>query len=224
MAAAKVPKGIPSRVSVEPLESTLTSRLAKHPGGSQCDKETSKDEILEILRTRADRLTDEEFEEVLNMLDVEADDEVMAAHYEEIEVKVTADSGAGDHVSNSADLGSPVIRPSKGSKAGKAFMAASGDRIENEGEVDILLEGGSVPIKSVFQIANVTRPLMSISRICDHDDNTVKFDKHKGVVFNKRGKELCRFLRDGALYTMKFKVRRPAGNTASPFGRQGASR
>ena len=169
-------------------------------------------------------MTDEEFEDVLNMLDIEADDEIMAADYEEVEVKVTADSGAGDHVSNRHDLGSPEVRPSKGSKMGKAFMAASGDRIENEGESDVLLEGGSIPIKSVFQIANVTRPLMSISRICDHDGNTVTFDKDKGIVYNKNRKELCRFVRDGALYTMKFKVKRPSGNSASPFGRQGASR
>ena len=64
------------------------------------------------------------------------------------------------------------------------------------------------PIRSTFQAAKVTRPLMSISRICDND-NEVLFTKKEGIVRNSKGVTIARFPRQRGLYVGKFKLRNP---------------
>ena len=65
---------------------------------------------------------------------------------------------------------------------------------------------------SVFQIAAVTRPLMSVGKICD-EGHTVLFDDTKAVVCNSEGAEICRFERSprGGLYVARMKLRNPQG-------------
>ena len=66
-------------------------------------------------------------------------------------------------------------------------------------------------VQSVFQIAAVTRPLMSVGRICD-EGHTITFDNVCAVVHSKDGDELCKFHRTpGGLYVAKMKLRSPAG-------------
>ena len=70
-------------------------------------------------------------------------------------------------------------------------------------------------IESVFQIAAVTRPLMSIGKKCD-EGHTVTFDAVMAVLRGQDGEELYRFKRkDGGLYVANLKLRSPA-----VFGRQ----
>ena len=47
-------------------------------------------------------------------------------------------------------------------------------------------------VSSTFQIAKVTRPLMSVGHICDQGLHVV-FDKAKAVVSDKDGVEICVF-------------------------------
>ena len=62
---------------------------------------------------------------------------------------------------------------------------------------------------SVFQIAKVTRPLMSVGKICD-EGKTILFDKNTAKVLDKDGTEVCRFERQaGGLYVAKLKLRAP---------------
>jgi hypothetical protein len=66
----------------------------------------------------------------------------------------------------------------------------------------------------IFQIAAVTRPLMSVGKICDEGHN-ITFDAVQAIVREKNGTEICRFERSsGGLYVAKMKLRNPAG-----FGR-----
>ena len=51
-------------------------------------------------------------------------------------------------------------------------------------------------IQSVFQIVAVTRPLMSVGRICD-EGHSITFDAVMAVVRAQDGSELCRFQRNG---------------------------
>ena len=91
-----------------------------------------------------------------------------------------------------------------------------GGTIPNMGQSKLNLTDCGSDIESVFQIAAVTRPLMSVGRICD-EGHRVTFDSVMAVVNDKDGKELCRFHRkDGGLYVAKLTLRSPAG-----FGRQG---
>ena len=88
----------------------------------------------------------------------------------------------------------------------------------NQGQKHSNLATGDNQINSVFQIAKVTRPLMSVGRITDGGYNVV-FDKDKAVVSDQQGKEICRFLRQNGkgLYVCKLKLTKPSQG----FVRQG---
>ena len=65
-------------------------------------------------------------------------------------------------------------------------------------------------LQSVFQIAAVTRPLMSVGKICD-EGHTVTFSNVMAVVLGADASELARFHRNhNGLYIAKLKLRSPA--------------
>ena len=72
-------------------------------------------------------------------------------------------------------------------------------------------------VQSVFHIAAVTRPLISVGKLCD-DGHNITFDNTFAVVRDTEGQELCRFHREssGGFYVAKLKLKSPA-----VFGRQG---
>ena len=62
----------------------------------------------------------------------------------------------------------------------------------------------------MFQIAAVTRPLMSVGKICDAGPN-ITFDSVQAIVRDKGGSELCKFHRTpGGLYVAEMNLRNPA--------------
>ena len=86
-----------------------------------------------------------------------------------------------------------------------------GGTIPNLGQSQLNLSDSDKDIESVFQIAAVTRPLMSVGRICD-EGHSIAFNAVMAVVHGKDGAELCRFQRNGSgLYVAKLKFRIPAG-------------
>ena len=86
-----------------------------------------------------------------------------------------------------------------------------GGTIPNLGQSQLNLSDDDKDIKSVFQIAAVTRPLMSVGKICD-EGHTVTFSAVMAVVNASDGTELCTFRRNGnGLYVAKLKLRSPAG-------------
>ena len=58
----------------------------------------------------------------------------------------------------------------------------------------------SLLMSSIFQVAEITRPLMSVSRICDQGMSCV-FEKTHARVVDGNGNTVARFERDGGLYT-----------------------
>ena len=91
----------------------------------------------------------------------------------------------------------------------------NGAEVPNEGQVTLNLlaegsKGGDNMIKSVFQIAEITRPLMSVSKICELGLKCV-FDEHQPQVVSKNGKVLCTFERKGGLYVAKMTLKSPEG-------------
>ena len=65
-------------------------------------------------------------------------------------------------------------------------------------------------IKSIFQVAEITRPLMSVSRVCELGHKCV-FDDSKAEVIAKNGTVLCTFKRKGGLYVAEMKLKAPEG-------------
>ena len=71
------------------------------------------------------------------------------------------------------------------------------------------LNGSSVDMKSCFQIARVTRPLMSVGKMCDNG-LTILFDDKRAVVKDAGGLEVCTFERaPGGLYLGRFRLKSP---------------
>ena len=113
------------------------------------------------------------------------------------------------------------LRESEGSRNGKGFIAANGDRIKNEGEVLLNLEaangqGGVQAMRSTFQSARVSRPLMSVAQIRDHGYKCI-FEKDRATVVDKdlKPKFICE--RRGGLYTAPTKLKAPP--PPAPFQR-----
>jgi hypothetical protein len=63
-------------------------------------------------------------------------------------------------------------------------------------------------MSSIFQVAEITRPLMSVSKICDQDMVCI-FEKTHARILDGDGNVVARFERDGGLYTCTMKLRRP---------------
>ena len=133
--------------------------------------------------------------------------------WKDLEFEVALDSGAIVHVCSPEDCPGYMVAESPGSRRGQEFLMGDGGTIPNLGQSQLNLSDTSISrdIQSVFQIAAVTRPLMSVGRICD-EGHSITFNAIMAVVHGKDGSELCRFTRSaGGLYVAKLKLRSPAG-------------
>jgi len=128
--------------------------------------------------------------------------------WQEIDLTLTADSGAGNHVLSAEDIPGYSIVSSAGSRAGRGFIGVDGARIDNEGEAELNLAGPQGKFRSTFQVARVTWPLMSIARICDRGYEVV-FKKTHASVISSHGTEICKFARKGNLYMVDVKLLAP---------------
>ena len=142
---------------------------------------------------------------------------------EYIEIDVAADSGAGDHVLAKVDAPGHAVKESPGSKRGQKFKGAGGHVMDNEGQILLemlapLEDGKSNEIDVTWQVTDVCRPLLSISKVCDKGQHTVTFDAKRAVVRDSRGRIVCIFLRKGNLYIGRMKIKNPAHPS---FGGQG---
>jgi hypothetical protein len=91
----------------------------------------------------------------------------------------------------------------------KHFLGADGSIIENEGEKEVCLQDteSRVNINSIFQMANVTRALFSVSKVCDQGAE-VNINKHRAVI-TKEGKTVATFNRQRGLYVATMRLKRP---------------
>ena len=53
--------------------------------------------------------------------------------------EIVLDSGAADHVADPEDAPGQKVVPSPGSRKGAGFVAADGERIENQGQMELHL-------------------------------------------------------------------------------------
>ena len=139
-------------------------------------------------------------------------------------LRIALSSSAGDHVAGRDQVGKNSARPSLASEHGCHFVDAGGNRIQNQGESQLhMLEPGGKTTKSTFQVADVTRALYSVSKICD-DGCEVYFTATEAVI-TKNDVVVTRFVREGGLYVAEMQIKDEPGNgEASPFIGQGATR
>ena len=173
--------------------------------------------ILEIGDTEADKKPKGKWigRAWVNCMEIEdpEEDHILAAdteEYPEVEFEVALDSGSVVHVCASADSLGYALEESPGSRRGQQFVMGDGGKLGNLGQKVLKLGSEQCSdITSTFQIGNVTRPLMSVGKICD-EGLTVEFAKTRAVVLDKNKKIICIFERQsGGLNVAKMKLRAP---------------
>ena len=85
-------------------------------------------------------------------------------------------------------------------------------------KVEAQVGGQKYPLMSIFRIADITRPLMSVSNICDQGLQCF-YTADKAVVRNAKGEDVYKFQRRGGLYVATMKLKKPSepGTSPTPF-------
>ena len=137
-------------------------------------------------------------------------------HGEWTRISAVMDSGACAPVAPPDMLPEFPILPNAASRAGVSFSAANGDPIKRHGEqrVEVVTDNG-VPTEILFQLCDVTRPLVSISHICDKG-NRVIYGRSGGIILNLETGAEVPFYRHGAVYSVGLWVRRAPNSAAVP--------
>ena len=133
-----------------------------------------------------------------------------------IEIEVTVDSGACDTVMPASWCkGIAIVKSSIAD--GEEYEVANGESIPNLGERRCLLMtlGSTTAKKIVFQVADVHKPLLSISRCADMGFFTV-FNKTGGYLEDQVTGERVPLERKENLYVMKAWVKRDPEAPPSP--------
>ena len=97
-------------------------------------------------------------------------------------IKVTADSGASDHVAPLTTAKHIKIEATEASRKGLCYQAANGESISNMGQRNIkALTNEGEMVAMTWQVADIKRPLASVGRICDAG-NTAIFTRMGGYI------------------------------------------
>ena len=153
-------------------------------------------------------------QELNNFWGVEAVEELNALPEGEepefLEVEMTLDTGATVHACDRIDFPGCEVTESPGSTAGQHFQAAGGKLIPNEGQASIALFGpGGVEMAMTMQIAKITRPLLSVTKMTETGELSVLCKKDVALVLDSHGKTVATFNRKGGLYVSLMKYRNP---------------
>lgn len=129
-----------------------------------------------------------------------------------IRIECVADSGAAAPVAPPSMAPGVPIRESEGSREGRNFTTATGAPIKNLGEQELhIVTDNGLDTTVLFQLADVSRPLMSVSAICDKG-NRVIFGKSGGVIQNIATGQEIPFERQGGIYALGIWLRGPSGS------------
>ena len=141
-----------------------------------------------------------------------------------VKIEGVMDSGASESVAPPGLCADYPIMPSAGSKSGQMYTTAGKDEIPNMGEqiLDVILDNGK-ECQVKYQVAEVNRPLNSISEICDAaDGQVVIFGRSGGAVLNLATGEQTPFRRKDGIYVLDTWVKpRTTSSSSSGFPRQG---
>jgi len=137
-----------------------------------------------------------------------------------VRIKGVMDSGASESVAPPSMCPHYPVQESPGSKVGQCYLSASDDTIPNLGEqvLDVVTHGGSESTAK-YQMAEVTRPLNSVSEICDGGGEYgqyVIFGKYGGAIMNLETGMATHFEREDGVYCLDLWVKPRPG-----FQRQG---
>jgi len=146
----------------------------------------------------------------------EADDsarqELNAVDYAEGWVKITAvvDSGAGDNVLPQKELPFIPMSATERSKSGRGFCGPSGEPIQNFGQKKVIVKTAEGQARTTtWQVANVRRPLMSVSKMTKAG-NDVRFNDSQPHIHNVKTGERTKLRKEGNIFVVDLWVKLPA--------------
>ena len=119
---------------------------------------------------------------------------------------ITVDSGAADSVFPSTWLRRALLRASPGSIAGQFYVAASGTRLANLGQflLSFWTKDG-VLAEIMFQVADINKPLCSVSHLTDMG-YCVVFNRHNNrdvsYIMHKDTKQFWRMRRERGVFIL----------------------
>ena len=128
-----------------------------------------------------------------------------------IKVKTIPDSGCVEHITPPGLAAHIDPRPSPMSKRGGHYATANGGNVPNLGEKELETFHGVTGEKEKvsFQVAEVSRPLESISQHCDEGKRAI-FGSAGGAIYNMKTGEISPFARVGRLYEIERWIKKPA--------------
>jgi hypothetical protein len=102
-------------------------------------------------------------------------------------VTCSVDSASADHVAPQEEFAKFKLEPSEGSKRGKGYIAANGQRVPNLGQkrTEVMTDDGR-KLSITWQITKVTKPLLSVDRLVE-GGNEVSLTKTFPYIKNKDG-------------------------------------
>ena len=134
---------------------------------------------------------------------------------------ITVDSGAGESVSppHAAPM-FPTIE-TEAAKDGTYYIAATGDRVYNEGEKRVTCVTPEGHQQSwMFQVADVNKVLASVSRICESGQDRVVFQQGNSYIENVQTGRRTQMSERNGVYIIEAWI----DTMGLPdFGRQGAT-
>ena len=124
--------------------------------------------------------------------------------------KITIDSGAAVCVAPPSWCPQYKTQQSAGSRMGVQYVTASGNKIKNEGEKRIKIQTKAGDVRQMtFQIAKVTKPLCSVSKICEKG-HAVVFDESGSYIKHKRTGKIIPPKKERGVYVMDAAIMRQA--------------
>ena len=138
--------------------------------------------------------------------------------WKDFQVEMVLDSGCCAHILDAqADAPGYALQESEGSRGGRGFIVGNGERIPNEGQVELRMEaplgnGLKMPVTTNFQVASVTKPLLSVGKICEQGHSVV-FSKEGAKVLDPQKRTIAHFQRSGGLYVSTMTLKAPESFT-----------
>ena len=163
-------------------------------------------------------------ETIYNFYGLTEDEEMINALPDEpefYEVETTLDTGASAHAANRVDFPGYEVVESPGSKAGQHFGCAGGKSLLNEGQMTVHMVSPleETAISLCTQVTQVTRPLLSVTKMTEDGKLEVLCRRDKAVVRDLKGKILATFPKKNGLYVCMMKVKNPRYRHNQPFPR-----
>ena len=179
-----------------------------------------RDEDQELVFEDAQEMNKhQEADEEINPIILEEDELCAISEQRNGWMKITAtvDSGAADSMMQPQLLPHIAIKSSAGSRSKKNYMSAGGERIPNLGEKVVAFVTAERQSKQVvFQIAKVTKPLISVGKIVAAG-NSVNLERRNPCIIDGTTGEVTKLREQGGVFVLDMWVK-----VEQVFRRQGA--